>query len=68
MICADCTYWDDYLEPGKCYVDLEYHEAEDTCDEWLYSLRAGPLDPAPLLSPDELLKRRVAEQDQEVEW
>lgn len=63
--CLTCVLWDDWLERGKCYADLEYHDPDDRCDFWAGSLRAEPVNEPP--SPDALLARRVPTQDCEVE-
>ena len=53
QMCCSCTYWDDYLEPGKCYADLEYHEPEDTCCFWAGTLRSEPLHDAPMKAKED---------------
>lgn len=48
--CFDCTYLDDYLDPGKCYADLDYHGPDDTCPFWCATLRKEPVEHPPLVT------------------
>jgi len=59
--CSTCAYLDDYLDPGKCYADLEYHDPDDTCPFWAGSLRA-----VPIISPEAQLAAAVANLDSEI--
>ena len=59
MICEHCVLWDDWLERGKCYGDLDYHAPDDTCAFWAGSLRDEPLDDP----PEKKLIKAVAQLD-----
>jgi hypothetical protein len=69
---ASCALYGDgwWSNPGWCYgldKKLTSDKPCKKCKHWVGSLRDEPVNKAPLLSPDELLARRVAGMDKEPE-
>lgn len=56
---------DDVRGAGWCYANEDYRDFDDNCPFWQISLRPEPINPAPLLSFDELLVKRVWEIDED---
>jgi hypothetical protein len=70
MTCKTCILWSDGYQgsaAGYCYSQGDFTDGGDYCDFWQQSLRAEPVNAAPILTPDELLAQRVAAQDVETE-
>jgi hypothetical protein len=72
MSCHNCAWWSDgginnSKGVGWCYSEEEYTDPEYDCSFWQASLRSEPVNPAPLLTPEEMLAHRVGRMDREYE-
>jgi hypothetical protein len=67
--CANCAWFSDGFQsdPNYCYSQDIHVDEADSCEDWQASLRAEPVNQPPLLTPEEMLAKRVQALDREEE-